>query len=902
MAVFTYIDNGNGPSCPPSLECRVGDEVIIVFYDPAATLDDTGVIVGTIVGGPIPSVQGYLFQISYDENLLDNPSLNLNNNAILRYVCCLGCQGEFARAIAGGATPFVLNLTLEGNIGSQSIVNNDTIRVLGGGLLTSQVTPTDTATIFLIPGNNGDLIQTIAGTPTWVPATTIVTASQTPITVVDTATVDLTSSGLAGHNLQADVRISAALGNTISVNPDGLYAAGGGGGGSMNSFNIIGSAGPAQTVTDANTVLIAGANLISTVSSAVDTVTISLTAGANGDIIQTVAGVPVWVSPSGVVSANQTPITVVDTQSVDLTSSGISGHTIQADVRISAALGNIITLNPDGLFATGGGGGPGMNSFNVAGNTGTPQTITDSNTLSILGAGLLTTNASATDTVTASLVAGANGDIIQTVAGVPTWIAASTIVTGSQTPISVIDTPSVNLTASGVSNHTLQADVNISAAPGNTITLLPDGLFSTGGGGGTMSSFIVAGQSGVPQTITDGNTLSILPVDASIVTAASATDIVRVGVQRSTLAGNLITLQPDGLHVANVTQPLIEQRITANYNVLPTDDVIVVDVPGAADVVVTLPDTGLLTVFNPLGPSTANVKQFKVIKRSGAGAVRVNAFPGNVFVNETGIIRANGAEATFIPRSNNPVVQEQDWEIRRLTYSKQQVQTITNLTNPSPGVLLNYTITEAMLAQFNTFVFNYAPGTEPSEISIFMPPPRYTDEFVYFAFLDNMSNNRVLINSVAQFDFQPAVENIYGPFPKIIGYRGTFSPSSWSKFYKDILQEVLKLRIIVGVGPGPYNADIDLPSVDGETIILLQGSATSINARLQASQLFGHKHRVLRQGVYPASLSVVGAPLVGYVGATRPFPTSGTEKAAYLDVSNAGVVKGWYVTAEGEVF
>lgn len=46
------------------------------------------------------------------------------------------------------------------------------------------------------------------------------------------------------------------------------------------------------------------------------------------------------------------------------------------------------------------------------------------------------------------------------------------------TPITPIDTTSVNLTVSGVLNHTLQADVNISATTGNTLVILGDGLYS----------------------------------------------------------------------------------------------------------------------------------------------------------------------------------------------------------------------------------------------------------------------------------------------------------------------------------------------------------------------------------------------------------------------------------------
>lgn len=55
------------------------------------------------------------------------------------------------------------------------------------------------------------------------------TTLQTPLTVIDTDSVDLTSTGIAGHTLQADVKISADLGNSIEVRPTGLYSPGGDG-------------------------------------------------------------------------------------------------------------------------------------------------------------------------------------------------------------------------------------------------------------------------------------------------------------------------------------------------------------------------------------------------------------------------------------------------------------------------------------------------------------------------------------------------------------------------------------------------------------------------------------------------------------------------------------------------
>ena len=154
---------------------------------------------------------------------------------------------------------------------------------------------------------------------------------QTPLAVNDTATVDLTASGTDNHTLQADVKVSATAGNTLAVNADGLY---------------------------------------------------------------------VPAAPASV----QTPLTANDTPTVDLSASGLDNHTLQAAVKISASAGNTLAVNADGLF-------------------------------------------------------------------VPP------VVVPAQTPLVANDTPTVDLTAGGVDNHTLQAAVKISAAAGNAVTVNADGLF-----------------------------------------------------------------------------------------------------------------------------------------------------------------------------------------------------------------------------------------------------------------------------------------------------------------------------------------------------------------------------------------------------------------------------------------
>ena len=118
--------------------------------------------------------------------------------------------------------------------------------------------------------------------------------------------------------------------------------------------------------------------------------------------------------------------------------------------------------------------------FNVAGDSGTPQTI-DTNlgdTMTIAGGTGISTAAGATDTVT----------------------------------ITNTDITSIALQSTSGSNSTIVHDGTIKISAGAGITTTGDGsgqVTIAATGSGSMSSFTLTGDSGSNQTISDGNTLDV---------------------------------------------------------------------------------------------------------------------------------------------------------------------------------------------------------------------------------------------------------------------------------------------------------------------------------------------------------------------------------------------------------
>lgn len=387
---------------------------------------------------------------------------------------------------------------------------------------------------------------------------------ETPLTTIDTPTLLLSTSGVSDHILQGSVRISACAGNRLAVQADGLCV--------QETPNV-----PLTVV---------------------DTATIDLTSsGVDGHTLQadvklsTTGGNQIQISGGGLYVAPfvETPFVANDSASIDFTTSGVNNHTLTGTVKVSAAAGNQIVTNVDGIF--------------VAANVETPLVANDSPTINFTSSG------TAGHTLTAAVnISNCPGNILR--AGVDGLCVVET----SETPITGTDTASVNLTVGGVNAHTVQADVKISATAGNQIAVNADGLF-------------VAATPVAAQTPLVANDSASINFTTSGTDNHTLTGVVKV----SATVGNLITTNGDGIYVAE-TPFVANDSSSINFTTSGTVNHTltgVVKVSAAAGNAITVMGDGIFALAeNPLtvvDSSTIDLTASGTGNHTLAAAVKVSA-------------------------------------------------------------------------------------------------------------------------------------------------------------------------------------------------------------------------------------------------------------------------------------
>jgi len=393
--------------------------------------------------------------------------------------------------LSGGpiTTSGTLNLDLNSLSASGTLIGTDDLAVVDG-ITTAK---TQISTIPLSIFNNDAGWTTNTGT-----VTSVATSSGT---FVDVTGGTITGSGTITGDLSATGTASAST----YLRGDNTWASVPGG---YTSWTLSGDSGISQTILDSNTVDIAGGTGISTVASATDTVTVSL-----------------------------------DNTAVSAGSYTYSSITVDAQGRLTTASS---------------GAAPGtMSSFTLAGSSGISQTISNGNTLTIAQGTGITSVASATDTVTITntgvtsavagsgiSVSGATGAVTIANTGVTSIVAGTNVsisggtgavtisstdqFTGTVTSVATSSGTFVDITGGTItSTGTITGDLSATGTASGSTFLRGDNTWATPSGGGTMSSFTLAGDSGSSQTITDGNTMDIAG-GTGISTVAGATDTVTI--------------------------------------------------------------------------------------------------------------------------------------------------------------------------------------------------------------------------------------------------------------------------------------------------------------------------------------------------------------------------------------
>lgn len=203
-------------------------------------------------------------------------------------------------------------------------------------------------------------------------------SSQSLLLVEDTDSVDLTITGSFPQTLSAEVIVSPDDGNSITIQPNGLYSAA-----NIltvtdsNSIDLTISGSIPQDITASSRFAPLTGNQISTTADGLyvpamlvsDSTSIDLTINTSAPqtlsaaaIVSGTSGNQLAITGSGLYSS---PLSVTDTASINLTIDTSNPQTLSGDILISAEEGNAVVIEPDGLYVSVTGVAPGTITANL---------------------------------------------------------------------------------------------------------------------------------------------------------------------------------------------------------------------------------------------------------------------------------------------------------------------------------------------------------------------------------------------------------------------------------------------------------------------------------------------------------------------------------------------------------
>lgn len=200
---------------------------------------------------------------------------------------------------------YILTLIYTDQTGTVQSKDVDLSSLAQGGSFVANTTPSITLT-YLNGNLNADsnISQALGNSITINPDGLYVPpVAQVPLSVVDTSTIDFSASGTSNMTLTGNVKVSVNPSNKIQVVNDGLL------------------------VQDMTTYILPGNNI-------------------------TIAGTGTASQPYilNSTTSGQTPLSVNDSTSLHLVSSGTNGMTLTGNVKISGLSANALILNQDGLY------------------------------------------------------------------------------------------------------------------------------------------------------------------------------------------------------------------------------------------------------------------------------------------------------------------------------------------------------------------------------------------------------------------------------------------------------------------------------------------------------------------------------------------------------------------------